>query len=718
MSSSNLAVATLPPLSAGKVAKISPRIGQRFEGMTGPSYKINKLHHPLPPPKSLKPYVDTFSGELDTWPAHAGSHGFSSTSAMLSKNKSLVLVSEDEMGKLQMIPKPRFLEQLENFLKKELKALGVTDVTPSELRLQAHREVFEYLIEDFKTYKPLLSIVKNEYEMMLAHQRQQLRDMEPLKQMLVTVSEQCDQKIMALREEEKKEMTDLKAQNRGLFGQIAAMKNEHEDLLEQIARLKDKLSEEYRKYRDECDARKLLISDINDLRYQQEDYLMSKQNMQEIEEAQEDPVTLKIALRKAREDERAATQRLNEMVANYGDVIPRRDFEALEVKFKKMEEDIQVKDNDFYQLKAEHDALLKVQEHVTQQRDEFYLELETLKRSATPRPEWDRCCEYINGGINKWNELSDGKRSSEMLEILLSEMGQGGIVDSTGADYFDGQGTGAEVPVYLQHEGPVRNRRISKRDCNLLIRDIWREKSANDAEKTDGIRDNMGEFFKKYLESKFPLHQMVIEWAYNLHDACQRFSKDDNISLFYKILSGDVDEEVYHRNLQVIHHLLNHLSEQDSQGSGVLTKEEFKTGLKEFMLGIEEEDISSLLKAAETELENKDSPTIEYKNLFTEDDEGKTGPFLEEVKKWYEKEKVSFINEIKENVGDGSLVDVDTTKRAILQADMEINTELLDKILAWVFQTKVENVYDASPLEPAKIVSRLQTANIYRTGSQ
>lgn len=41
--------------------------------------------------------------------------------------------------------------------------------------------MFEYLIEDFKTYKPLLSAVKHEYEMMLVHQREMIRDLEPLK---------------------------------------------------------------------------------------------------------------------------------------------------------------------------------------------------------------------------------------------------------------------------------------------------------------------------------------------------------------------------------------------------------------------------------------------------------------------------------------------------------------------------------------------------------
>ena len=52
---------------------------------------------------------------------------------------------------------------------------------PSLLHLQAHREVFEYLIEDFKTYRPLLSAIKNEYEMMLAYQNEVIRQLEPLK---------------------------------------------------------------------------------------------------------------------------------------------------------------------------------------------------------------------------------------------------------------------------------------------------------------------------------------------------------------------------------------------------------------------------------------------------------------------------------------------------------------------------------------------------------
>ena len=47
--------------------------------------------------------------------------------------------------------------------------------------MQAFRQVFEHLIEDFKTYRPLLSTIKNEYEMMLAAQREEIRRLEPLR---------------------------------------------------------------------------------------------------------------------------------------------------------------------------------------------------------------------------------------------------------------------------------------------------------------------------------------------------------------------------------------------------------------------------------------------------------------------------------------------------------------------------------------------------------
>ena len=39
----------------------------------------------------------------------------------------------------------------------------------------------------------------------------------------------------------------------------------------------------------------------------------------------------------------------------------------------------------------------------------------------------------------RWKEISEGKRSDELVDVLLNEIQSGGIVDSVGAEYFDGQ---------------------------------------------------------------------------------------------------------------------------------------------------------------------------------------------------------------------------------------------------------------------------------------
>jgi len=60
----------------------------------------------------------------------------------LNKHKHLVLSNSQAEGKPELTPKPKFLENLEKFLKRELKALGVyNSPNTSESRLQ----VFIYL---------------------------------------------------------------------------------------------------------------------------------------------------------------------------------------------------------------------------------------------------------------------------------------------------------------------------------------------------------------------------------------------------------------------------------------------------------------------------------------------------------------------------------------------------------------------------------------------
>ena len=54
----------------------------------------------------------------------------------------------------------------------------------------------------------------------------------------------------------------------------------------------------------------------------------------------------------------------------------------------------------------------------------------------------------------------------------------------------------------------------------------------------------MSEFLDTYLQRRFAMDQMRIEWGYNLHDACQRFSHDENIGQFWGVLEGNVSSGV------------------------------------------------------------------------------------------------------------------------------------------------------------------------------
>ena len=89
------------------------------------------------------------------------------------------------------------------------------------------------------------------------------------------------------------------------------------------------------------------------------------------------------------------------------------------------------------------------------------------------RPEWQRCSDYVYGGTTRWAELSEGKGSNEQLEILIKELDGAA---QAGDDYLPGKGVGNEVPLYLRFDGQVRNKRMSRRDCAMFIRDVWRDK--------------------------------------------------------------------------------------------------------------------------------------------------------------------------------------------------------------------------------------------------
>ncbi|VEL42546.1 unnamed protein product [Protopolystoma xenopodis] len=63
-----------------------------------------------------------------------------------------------------------------------------------------------------------------------------------------------------------------------------------------VEHLAQQLSEEYNKYRDEADARRILISDINELREQFDDMSIAKKHALQSSREGDDPIILRLAL--------------------------------------------------------------------------------------------------------------------------------------------------------------------------------------------------------------------------------------------------------------------------------------------------------------------------------------------------------------------------------------------------------------------------------------
>lgn len=63
---------------------------------------------------------------------------------------------------------------------------------------------------------------------------------------------------------------------------------------------------------------------------------------------------------------------------------------------------------------------------------ELIQELEANRESNTPRPDWNKCGPLIDGGAERWRDISDNKSSAHLLEILISEL------DSNAKSDFNG----------------------------------------------------------------------------------------------------------------------------------------------------------------------------------------------------------------------------------------------------------------------------------------
>ncbi|XP_057610374.1 translin-associated factor X-interacting protein 1 isoform X2 [Chionomys nivalis] len=534
---------------------------------------------------------------------------------------------------------------------------------------------------------------------MLAHQREKIRSLEPLKAKIVTMNEDCSERILAMRAEERYEISQLKKEKMNLLKLIDKKNEEKISLQSEVAKLRKSLAEEYLRYLTERDARKILIGDLNELRYQREDMSLA----QSPGVWGEDPVKLTLALKMTRQDLTRTQMELNTMKANFGDVVPRRDFEMLEKTNTDLQEQLESLRADYEEVRKEHELLLQLHMSTLKERDQFHFELQEIQRTSTPRPDWTKCESVIAGGPERWFMLAEGKNSDQLVDVLLEEIGNALLREK---DFFPGLGFGDSIPAFLRFDGPVENKKPTKKEVVHLLEDAWKERLAEEQ------KELFPDFFFNFLERRFGVND-AMAWAYTIFENIKLFRSSEVMRHFYAVLIGKRKESVYVSQKETMSQLLKEMTNVDTQNEGLITMEQLSTILKNTFPLKKEEQIQELMETAGWSPDISSTEVLNYRILFTEDEEGQSEPFVQKLWEQYDNEKDAYLQELKQDLGLDQTDEVSLLKMrvALTNIDPSLDKQVLSTYLSQAFQLPVAELpLEEDEKQQEEIVVKLETA--------
>ena len=157
----------------------------------------------------------------------------------------------DSAAGSELVSKPKFLRRLEHFIETELEVQGCKTGEPTAARLQVYREAFHHFIEDFSTYKPLLSAIKNEYEMLLDKYASRLHYIPPLKARLKTIKAEMTSRMHSLQHDLEAQIQELQGMNEAYHQKLQGLKSSNEKMAEEQEKLRKETKYLARRYTEQ-----------------------------------------------------------------------------------------------------------------------------------------------------------------------------------------------------------------------------------------------------------------------------------------------------------------------------------------------------------------------------------------------------------------------------------------------------------------------------------
>lgn len=320
----------------------------------------------------------------------------------------------------------------------------------------------------------------------------------------------------------------------------------------------------------------------------------------------------------------------------------------------------------------------------------------------TPRPNWARVAQETHLDVDLLStqdavqalvdELHARHQRVRMLEredsLQLEEIENERLAKATYMDdkttWHQGLGTGDAVPKYLRVAGPVRRRVLSKRQTEAIVREVWHMKKAYD--RQHGATSRLADYFYTYLSLKHGATTALQEWGYSLTEALKAFRYDADIYLFDLILSGEVSEDVYDDQRQMVAKLMDACAQQDTKKTGTISRRDFIRVLLRQFPGKPKAHLRALDRSLEQVA--KESGVVHYVKLFEEDRDGDQGPFAEALRDQQLQEIMQLHKEMKdalEREGAGEALTAAQVRRALLSVDRKLPRKEVNQILEDVF---------------------------------
>ncbi|XP_018025367.1 translin-associated factor X-interacting protein 1-like [Hyalella azteca] len=422
-----------------------------------------------------------------------------------------------------------------------------------------------------------------------------------------------------------------------------------------------------------------------------------------------DPELLAIAYQKCKEQLSRKEQQVLQLTVAHRDAVPRAQYQRSQRKLADVAAAHAALTHAHAALLREHRALSAQQQKALVERDRLATENSSLRRSATPRPAWDRVSEHLEGGVATWREVSqDCHTSEDFLTALLTHLTAVSVTHAH--EFLTAKGVSEEVPEYLRYEGVVRNRRLTLRDVQRVITHVWQEKRS-----APGTRAMpMDKYLAMYFEHRYHLPEMRAEWCYSLADACQRLAHDDQVGLFWGIATGQVEEAVYHHQADTAEALLATFRNNDILNKGLVSHTTVLVVLRTVFPLKDEESLDDLLSSAKAiATSRKDATKIKYATLFKQSADGSVSPFLQEVYQQARDEQEQYVQDVLQELGQHGIHDVklQDLQRAFTVVDPAIEQQQLQQYLQWVYRG------DSAVRLPLQLLAaRLQTGHIVRVG--